>query len=231
MRRIGIIGGMSWESTAVYYQLLNRQYAAVHGAWAQPPVVIDSIDFAELAGLQRAGDWNACADMLVASAQRLVAADCQVIGIAANTMHVVAEQVRDAIGSALLVDIVDVVADAVRARGGSSVGLLGTRYTMELDFYSEGLRAKGLDVVLPDAAQRDELQRIVYEELTQGKFSPESRAALESIAASCIDRGAAVSALCCTEFGILLDPATSTVPLIDSTPLHVSALLQAAAAL
>jgi len=228
MKRIGLIGGMSWESTAVYYRLLNQRHAATHGPWTQPPLLLDSIDFAELARLQRDGDWDSSATMLVGSARRLVAGGAEVIAICANTMHVAAPQVQDAIGQAHLVNLVDVVAETVKARGDSSVALLGTMYTMELGFYSDGLQAHGLEVVLPNDDQRVELQRIVYDELTQGRFIESSRIELEHIAASCIERGADVAALCCTEFGLLLSPETSSVALIDSTVLHVDALLEAA---
>jgi aspartate racemase len=230
MKRIGLIGGMSWESTAVYYRLLNQAFAEHFGPWQQPDLVLRSINFAELAQLQSDGDWDGAAAVLAEAAQSLESAGAEILAICANTMHIVAPQVRAAAPELEFIDVIDVVADAAKAQGAKSIALLGTRYTMELGFYSEGLQARGLEVVLPDEAQRDELQRIVYEELTQGVFLDVSRTTLGGIAASCLKRGADVAALCCTEFGILLDPASTPLPIIDSTIEHVRALSLAAIA-
>jgi aspartate racemase len=227
MKRIGLIGGMSWESTAVYYRLLNQGFAEHYGPWQQPDVVLRSINFADLTTLQSQGDWDAAADLLAEAASSLAAAGVDVLAICANTMHVVAPQVRAVTPQLEFVDVIEAVADAAKAQDATSIALLGTKYTMELGFYSEGLRAHGLDVVLPDEGQREELQRIAYEELTQGVFLDESRTTLGGIAASCLKRGADVAALCCTEFGILLDPETTALPMIDSTVEHVRALLLA----
>ena len=227
MKRIGLIGGMSWESTAVYYRLLNQGFAAQYGPWQQPDIVLRSINFADLAALQSQGDWDGAAALVVEAANSLEAAGADVLAICANTMHVVAPAVRAAAPHLRFVDVIEVVADAAKAQGATSIALLGTKYTMELGFYSDGLQAHGLDVVLPDEGQREELQRIVYDELTQGVFLDESRTTLGGIAASCLKRGADVAALCCTEFGILLDPATTPLPIIDSTVEHVRALLLA----
>jgi aspartate racemase len=231
MRTIGLIGGTSWESTADYYALLNRGAAERLGPLRQPPIILHSVDFAELAALQAADRWDVLAQQYADLARSLVDAGATVLGICANSMHLVADQVREAAGqSATLVHIVDATAEAARLEGASRVALLGTAYTMEKPFYVEALRARGFDVVVPDSDERAELQRIIYAELTQGVVRPESRAYLLEVVRRCADRGAEAALLACTEFQMLVTPGTpdSALPLVDTTREHARALLDAA---
>jgi aspartate racemase len=232
VRTIGLLGGTSWESTAVYYALLNRGAAARLGPRRQPPLLLHSVDFAEVAEAQARGDWAGLGEQYADATRHLVAAGAEVLGICANTMHLVADEVRGAAGSARLVHIVDVSAAAARRDGAATVALLGTAYTMEHPFYADALRAHGLDVVVPDADERAELQRIVYEELTQGVVTEESRDAMLAMVASCAERGADVALLACTELQMLAEPGdpASALPLIDTTREHVDALLDVALA-
>ncbi len=222
--RIGLVGGMSWESTAVYYALLNRLQSKQASAWAQPRVLIDSVDFTEIVHLQAGGDWSATGGLLADSARRLVAAGATVLAIGANTMHRNYAEVVDAVEVPVL-DVRHAVARGVRDLGYSTISLLGTRYVVEMDFYSDELERLGLTVVKPTGGQADELQRIVYDELTTGIVSESSRAAFIAIAEDCRSRGGEVVGLCCTEFGMLVDDTNAPLPFVDSTVAHVRALL------
>jgi aspartate racemase len=230
MRTLGLLGGTSWESTAVYYALLNRGTAERLGPLRQPSLLLHSVDFAEVAALQSEGRWDELAAAYADATRHLVAAGAGVIGILANTMHLVADDVAAAAGDARLVHIVDATAEGARAVGATSVALLGTAYTMEKPFYADGLRERGLKVVVPEADERTALQRIVYDELTRGIVRPESRAELLDIVAQCAERGAHAALLACTEFQMLAEPgdAESALPLVDTTREHVRALLDAA---
>jgi aspartate racemase len=232
VRTIGLLGGTSWESTAVYYALLNRGTAARLGPRRQPPLLLHSVDFAEVAQAQARGDWDLLGEQYAEATRHLVSSGAEVLGICANTMHLVADDVRTAAGDARLVHVVDVSAAAARREGAQTVALLGTAYTMEHPFYAEGLRAHGLEVVVPEAAQRAELQRVVYDELTQGIVTEASRGAMLAMVASCAERGADVALLACTELQMLAEPGdpAAAVPLIDTTREHVEALLDAALA-
>ena len=232
MRTIGLIGGTSWESTATYYSLLNRGTSERLGPLRQPPLLLHSVDFADVVELQRADAWDVLGEEYAAATRHLVASGAEVLGICANTMHLVADAVVAAAGEARLVHVVDATVTSARAVGARSVALLGTAYTMEKPFYVEALRARGLEVVVPEAADRAELQRIVYEELTQGVVRPESRAAMLEIIGRCADRGADAALLACTEFQMLAEPgdAAAAIPLVDTTREHCRALLDAALA-
>jgi aspartate racemase len=232
MRTLGLIGGTSWESTATYYALLNRGTAQRLGPLRQPPLLLHSVDFAEVAALQRAEDWDSLAVQYAAATRSLVASGAEVLGICANTMHLMADAVTAAAGDAQLVHVVDATATGARDIGAGTVALLGTAYTMEKPFYVEALQARGLEVVVPEADDRAELQRIVYDELTQGVVRPESRAAMLAIVARCADRGAEAALLACTEFQMLAEPgdADAAIPLVDTTREHCRALLDAALA-
>jgi aspartate racemase len=223
-KRIGIIGGMSWESTGVYYSLLNRMHPRTSSPWAQPRVVIDSLDFGQVVALQTAGDWDATGRLLADSARRLVLAGATVLAIGANTMHRNFREVQAAV-SVPVVDVRAAVASEVRALGSGSVSLMGTRYVIEQDFYSDELERLGITVIKPTTDQADELQRIVFDELTRGIVSPDSRASFIAIAEDCRARGGLVAGLCCTEFGMLIDETNAPFPFVDSTVAHVRALL------
>jgi aspartate racemase len=233
MRTLGLIGGTSWESTAVYYALLNRGAAERLGPLRQPPILLHSVDFAELAALQLAESWDLLGDQYAEATRGLVAGGATVLGICANTMHLVADRVVEAAaGRAELVHIVDATAEGARRAGATTVALLGTAYTMEKPFYVDALRSRGLDVVVPEADDRGELQRIVYEELTRGVVREESRRLLLDVVARCAERGAQAALLACTEFQMLAGPGdvASALPLVDTTREHCRALLDAAMA-
>jgi aspartate racemase len=232
MRTIGLLGGTSWESTAVYYAELNRGTAALLGPRRQPPLLLHSVDFAELADRQSRGEWDVLGRQYADATRALVVSGAEVLGICANSMHLVADEVRGAAGEAELVHIVDATAAAARREGASAVALLGTAYTMEHPFYADGLRAHGLEVVVPAADERAELQRIIYDELTQGVVREESRRFMLGVVATCAARGAEAALLACTEFQMLAQPGDpdSAVPLVDTTREHVAALLAAALA-
>lgn len=224
MTRIGLIGGLSWESTSTYYRLLNEMSAQRRGAWQQPEVLIDSLNFADIVACQESGDWARTASILAQSAQRLERGGANVLAICANTMHINYRDVVEAV-SIPVVDIRDALVSGVTALGLDSLSLLGTKYLLESDFYSSHLERAGIHVVKPDERQTQELQRMIYEELTQGVVTDASRERFMQIAASCRERGGEVVGLCCTEFGLLVEEASAPWPVVDSTLAHVTALL------
>lgn len=228
MRTIGLIGGMSWESTAHYYRVLNQETAQRLGGLHSAPLLIHSLDFAPIEAMQRAGDWDAAGRELARSAQGLVAAGAEVLGIATNTMHIVADAITAGL-DAQFVHIADPTADALLADGFETVGLLGTRFTMEMGFYRERLEARGLTVLIPEV-DRTNLNGIIYEELCRGIVREESRriyvTAIERLAA----RGAEAIILGCTEIAMLIDDSVSPLPVYDTTDLHAKALVTAALA-
>jgi len=222
--RIGLIGGLSWESTATYYRELNRRYHGT-GEWSQPAILVDSLDFARIVDLQRRGEWRATGAILADSARRLELAGARVLAICANTMHINFDDVRRAV-DVPVVDVRDAVAREVLDAGSSSVALLGTRYVIEGTFYSDRLAELGVRTVRPRPDQIEELQRIVFDELTVGVVSATSGDYLRDVALSCLDRGATTVGLCCTEFGLLLSEDDG-LPVVDSTLAHVRSLLAA----
>lgn len=220
MKTLGLLGGMSWESTVLYYRAINEHVRTVRGGLHSAPLVLHSYDFESIAALQRAGDWAAAADALGAGARGLVRAGAQAIVICTNTMHCVAPQVQAAAGVPLL-HIGDATGHALRAAGVTRAGLLGTRFSMEQPFLHEHLqRHHGVQCITPDAAERDEVHRIIFDELCQGRTLPPSRASFRRIMAGLVQRGAQAVVLGCTEIGLLVDAGDATVPLFDTTTLH-----------
>ena len=228
MKTIGLIGGMSWESTAHSYRVLNPQPAARRGGWHSAPVLIHSVDFAPIAAMQAAGDWAGAGAILAQSAKTLVAAGAEVIGLATNTMHIVADTITAGLG-APFVHIADPTSDALLADGFDTVGLLGTRFTMEMGFYRERLEARGLKVLTPEVG-RTNLNGIIYEELCLGIISEQSRAIYVDAIAQLQARGAQAVILGCTEICMLIDDSVSPLPCYDTTDLHAKALVTAALA-
>lgn len=226
MKTIGLVGGMSWESTAHYYRILNQETAARRGGLHSAPVLVDSLDFAPVAALQSAGQWDDAGALLNGSAKRLAGAGAEVIGLATNTMHLVADAMMDGVG-AQFVHIADPTADALLADGYGMVGLLGTRFTMEMGFYRERLEARGLTVLIPEV-DRTNLNGIIYEELCLGIVREESRRVYVEAIARLAARGAEAVILGCTEIGMLIDDAVSPLPVFDTTDLHARALVSAA---
>jgi aspartate racemase len=222
--RIGIIGGLSWESTASYYRYFNQLFSGGN-EWSQPQLLIDSVDFGTIVPLQREGDWEATGAILADSARRLERAGATVLGIGANTMHVNFAQVQDAVAIPVI-DVRDAIAKESLGRGHATLALLGTKYLIEGEFYSERLHELGVTSIKPTEEQRERLQFIIFSELTRGIVTKVSRAYLREVASSCLERGAGVVGLCCTEFGMLMSEDES-FPVIDSTKAHVRALLAA----
>lgn len=228
MKTIGLIGGMSWESTAHYYRILNQETAARLGGLHSAPVLVDSLDFAPIAELQSAGKWDEAGALLNRSALRLRAAGAEVIGLATNTMHLVAEQMMAGV-DAPFVHIADPTADALLTDGFKTVGLLGTRFTMEMGFYRERLEQRGLTALIPEV-DRTNLNGIIYDELCLGIVREESRKVYVDAIARLAARGAEAVILGCTEIGMLIDDAVSPLPVFDTTDLHARALVGAALA-
>lgn len=226
MKTIGLIGGMSWESSAHYYRILNEETARLRGGLHSCPVIMHSVDFAPIAAMQAEGDWERAGRELNAVVRGLVGAGAQVLGIATNTMHVIADAITDGI-DVPLVHIADPTAEALLADGFDTVGLLGTRFTMEMGFYKDKLAASGLTPLVPEV-DRTNLHGIIYEELCKGIVRDQSRqvyvTAIERLAA----RGAQAVILGCTEIGMLIDDSISPLPVFDTTDLHAKALVAAA---
>lgn len=222
--RIGIIGGLSWESTASYYRYFNELFVGAN-EWSQPQLLIDSVDFGAIVPLQREGDWAATGEILAASAKRLERAGATVLGIGANTMHLNFNEVQGAVGIPV-VDVRDAVAKESLGSGHHTMALLGTKYLIGGEFYSDRLRELGVTCVKPTEEQTERLQFIIFSELTRGVVTKVSRAYLREVASTCLERGASIVGLCCTEFGMLMSEEES-FPVIDSTRAHVRALLAA----
>ena len=205
MRRIGLLGGTSWESTAHYYAALNRGAARRLGGFHSADLVLRSVDFAEIEALQTSGDWEALGARYAAEARALRDAGAEVIGILANTMHLVHDDVVR--GSGLPVPhIVDAVATAAVAAGVERLALLGTRYTMESSLYPDRLRPHGLTSLAPSGDDAAETHRVIYDELVHGVVRDESRAALQAVVGRLVDAGAQAVVLGCTEFSMILGP-------------------------
>ncbi len=222
MRTIGLIGGMSWESTASYYRLINEAVKERLGGLHSASLLLHSVDFAGIEKMQRANDWHAAGVQLAQAACGLQAAGAGALLICANTMHIVAPAIASAVHIPLL-HVVDVTAAAVRRVGVCRVGLLGTRFTMEQPFYVERLQRQGLEVLLPNADDRTLVHRVIYEELCQGKLLPNSRNEYRRVMASLVAQGAEGIILGCTEIALLVDASDAVVPLFDTTALHAQA--------
>jgi aspartate racemase len=223
VRQLGIIGGMSWESSAIYYRLLNQDVRRRLGGHHSARVLMLSLDFAEIEALQRAAAWDAAGERMAQATRMLQAAGAQGVLLATNTMHRVAGAIEAA--SALpLLHIADATARAIVDAGLQRVGLLGTRFTMEQEFYVGRLRAgHGLDVVLPEAEERDVVHRVIYDELCHGRVVDASREAYRVIIERLAGRGAQGVILGCTEITMLVGPGDARVPLFDTTALHARA--------
>src|SRR3954447_937671 len=220
VERIGLLGGMSWESTAVYYRIVNERVRTLCGGLHSADCVVRSVDFAPVEELQRRGDWDAAGRLLAAEAAQLQAAGCELLVLCTNTMPKVAGRIEAAISIPLL-HIADATASAVAEAGLTSVGLLATAYTMEQDFYVGRLRDRhGLDVSVPDAADRADVHRIIYRELCVGTVNDASRDRYREIIRGLVAAGAQGILYGCTEIDLLVGPEDSAVPVFDTTRLH-----------
>jgi len=230
VKTLGLIGGMSWESTVPYYRTINQTVKEQLGGLHSARLLLYSVDFAQIEKLQHAGDWDAAGAVLADAARSLKAGGAQLLVICTNTMHKVADAVEAASGLPLL-HIADPTGDAIRAHGFTRIGLLGTRFTMEQDFYRLRLIERhGLEVLVPDADERDIVHRVIYDELCRGVIREESRAQYRRVMASLVARGAQGIILGCTEIGLLVGEGDASVPLFDTTALHARAAALAALA-
>lgn len=228
MKTIGIIGGMSWESTVTYYKQLNQGIKSALGGLHSAKVVLNSVDFAEIEALQRSGDWQANADILCQAAQSLERAGAEFVLIATNTMHKVAQQVEESISIPLL-HIADATGEALTEQGITKIGLLGTAYTMDQGFYKQRLTDKyGIEVVVPNGVQRQLVHTVIYDELCQGQISQRSKDDFLTIIDDLYADGAQGVILGCTEIGLLVEQADTRVPLFDTVMIHVEAAVNEA---
>ncbi|MDZ7678329.1 MAG: aspartate/glutamate racemase family protein [Acidimicrobiales bacterium] len=229
METIGLIGGMSWESTAEYYRLINLETQRRRGGHHSARLVLWSVDFAEIEEMQAAGRWDDAGALLAETARRLEWAGAGVLGLCTNTMHKVADVVAAAV-EVPLVHLGDVTARAVRDAGLSTVGLLGTAFTMEQPFYRRHLESHGLTVLVPDDADRAEVHRVIYEELVHGVVDDGSRHRYREVIERFVDAGAEGVIFGCTEIELLVGADDSSVAVFPTTHLHASALVDAALA-
>ena len=228
MKTIGLIGGMSWESTLHYYRILNEETARRLGGLHSAPILMHSVDFAPIEELQRADRWDEAGVILGDIAAGLEAQGAGVVGLATNTMHIVADAIIARL-AVPFIHIADPTADTLLADGMGKVGLLGTRFTMEKRFYIERLEARGLDVLVPDVGITN-LNGIIYDELCHGIVRDESRRTYIEAISRLASRGAEAVILGCTEIGMLIDDSNSPLPAYDTTDLHAKALVAAALA-
>ena len=224
MRRIGMLGGMSWESSAEYYRLANVLVRERLGGLHSADLVLGSVDFAEIEAMQATGRWDEAGAVLAERAQSLEAAGAELLVLCTNTMHIVAAQVQRAVSIPLL-HLGDVTAEAVLRAGVTSVGLLGTAFTMEEPFYVDWLRSHGLTVQVPAAEDRAVVHRIIYDELCLGVIRPESLAAYQAVVGRLVSAGASGVVLGCTEIELLLTQEDVDVPVFPTTTLHVEAAI------
>ena len=223
MKTIGLIGGMSWESTLPYYRIINQTVQERLGGLHSAKLVLVSVDFSEIEALQASGNWQAAGSHMAQAARSLAAAGADFVVLCTNTMHKVASAIEAAVPLPLL-HIADPTAQALTKAGVTRVGLLGTRFTMEQDFYRDRLASRhGLQVLTPTEPQRDAVHRIIYEELCLGHIRAESRQVYSDVMASLVNEGAQAIGLGCTEISLLVSQADCTVPLFDTTALHARA--------
>ena len=219
MKTIGLIGGMSWESTQTYYQLINQKVRDELGGLHSARLVLYSVDFAEIEALQHQGDWAATGEILGAAGKALAAAGADFIVLCTNTMHKVADSIEKASGLTML-HIADATADALHRDGIDCVGLLGTKFTMEQAFYKERLENRGIRVLVPDDAQRALVHTVIYDELCRGIIGQPSKQGYLQVLDLLAARGAQGVILGCTEIGLLMQQADTAIPLYDTTRIH-----------
>ena len=228
-RVLGLIGGMSWESSGLYYTLINQAVARELGGLHSARCILSSVDFAEIEALQVAGDWATAGSVLAEVARGLQAAGADLLVLCTNTMHKVADAIEAAVDIPLL-HLADCTADAVRAAGLTTVGLLGTAFTMEQAFYRDRLAGHGLSVLVPDESDRAEVHRVIYDELCRGIVDPASRRRFQEIIGRLAAAGAQGVILGCTEIELLIGPEDVDLPVFPTTRLHAEAAVAAALA-
>lgn len=223
MKTLGLLGGMSWESTTTYYQIINRRVRQVKGGLHSAKCIIYSFDFAEIEELQRNDKWHAAGELLAQTSAGLKAAGADAIVLCTNTMHLVSDGIEPA-STLPLIHIVDATAEAILKAGYKTVGLLGTKFTMEKNFYKSRLANKyGLKAVVPNEEGQDKVHSIIYKELCNGIIRDESRREYQHVIGELAREGAECLILGCTEIGLLIDSASSELPLFDTTVIHATA--------
>lgn len=227
MKTIGLLGGMSWESTATYYRLLNEGINTRLGGLHSAKIILNSLEFNELESAMCRGDWDFIQDRLCTGARAVAAAGADFLCICTNTMHKLADAVQEAAGIPLL-HIADATAMAAEKMGVSKLGLLGTAFTMEHDFYKGRLASRGYEVLLPEAGERRDVHDIIFQELCKGVVRETSRDRYVGIVDRLGANGAQAVVLGCTEIGMLLPEGSASLPLLDTTVLHVQAALELA---
>lgn len=227
MRTLGLIGGMSWESTATYYRLINQHTRAALGGLHSAPILLHSVDFAPIEAMQRAQDWQRAADTLVTIARNLEHHGAELILLCTNTMHIVADTLEAELDVPFL-HLADATARALRRAGHTHVGLLGTRFTMEQPFYRDRLARHGLSVRVPDAPDREAIDDAIYAELCRGQVHDATRQRFLAIIDHLRTAGAEAVVLGCTEIGLLVQPSDTDVPLFDTTAIHAAEAVRAA---
>ncbi len=227
MKRIGLIGGMSWESTATYYRLLNQEVRSRIGGHASADLVLRSLDFGAVEALQRTGGWLALDAMMAEAAQDVEAAGAELLLLCTNTMHRSADAIEAAISIPFL-HIAEPLELALEEMGVETVGLLGTLYTMEQGFYRERLEEAGIEVIVPDEQDRSDIHRIIYDELVLGRIEDSSRETYREIMERLAEEGAQAIILGCTEIGLLVGEDDAAAPLLDTTVLHARAAVELA---
>ncbi|MFK8794538.1 aspartate/glutamate racemase family protein [Planococcus plakortidis] len=227
MKTIGLIGGMSWESSAEYYRLLNEQVKHHLGGLHSAECLMYSVDFEEIERFQSQGKWQEAGDRLAHVARSLEKGGAELIVLCTNTMHKVVSSIEEAVSVPVL-HIADATAKEIRANHLHTVGLLGTKYTMEQDFYKERIAESGIDVLIPGAAERDMINEIIFDELCLGKINESSKVKYKQAIQNLIDRGAQGIILGCTEIGLLIHDEDAAVPLFDTAKIHAKAAVMEA---
>ncbi|ALS75817.1 aspartate racemase [Planococcus rifietoensis] len=227
MKTIGLIGGMSWESSAEYYRLLNEQVKQRLGGLHSAECLMYSVDFEEIERFQSQGKWEEAGERLADVARSLEKGGAELIVLCTNTMHKVISSIEEAVSVPVL-HIADATAKEIRANHLHTVGLLGTKYTMEQDFYKERIADSGIEVLIPEAAERDMINEIIFDELCLGKINESSKVKYQQAIQNLIDRGAQGIILGCTEIGLLIHDEDVEVPLFDTARIHVKAAVEKA---
>lgn len=227
MKTIGLIGGMSWHSTAIYYRRINEQIAGRLGGHASARISLQSLDFSEVRDFQMRGDWAGSAEMLDAATRRCVAGGADIVALCSNLMHKNFASLESA-STVPTVHIADAVAAVAEREGWTTLGLLGARRLMEDTFYADRLAEHGISVVAPEAAGRDLVDRVIFEEITQGQFRDTSRADYVDVMGDLADRGVEAVVLACTEIGLLVGPDDAPLPILDSAIAHADLLVDLA---
>ena len=229
MKTIGLLGGMSWESTAPYYQLINEAVREIRGGLHSAKIVLFSVDFAEIEEMQHAGRWDEAGELLASAAAAVERAGADFLVICTNTMHIVADQIARRIAIPIL-HIGDATAAKITSAGLHTIGLIATKFTMEKDFYRQRLEAAGLKVIVPDDRDRDEVHRVIYEELCVGRIENRSRDEYRRVIRNLVAKGAEGIIFGCTEIMLLVSQKDSPVPVFDTTTIHARAAAEMATA-